>query len=120
MLPVPRPLSAIRGPIEALLADPAHAAIEQHYVSAVLTDRARPLDALRRLQQRFPHAVTLEWQPDGGRVTAAPPLAAVTRRDDAEVAASFVEYVRNTAAEPDERELLSAAFEAQRVAEAAG
>jgi exonuclease SbcD len=120
MLPVPRPLSAIRGRIEHLLTDPRYSEAEQHYVSAVLTDPARPLDALRRLQRRFPHAVTLEWQPEGGLVSAAPPLAAVTRRDDAEVAASFVEYVRNTAAEPDERELLSAAFEARRIAEAAG
>jgi exonuclease SbcD len=120
MLPVPRPLSVIRGPIGELLTDPCYGEAEDHYVSAVLTDPARPLDALRRLQRRFAFAVTLEWQPEGGRSTQAPPLASVTRRDDAEVAASFVEYVRNTAAEPDERELLAAAFEAQRVTEAAG
>ncbi|MCW2501825.1 MAG: Exodeoxyribonuclease subunit [Actinomycetia bacterium] len=118
-LPIPRALSSLTGTLEGLLSDPEHAFAEDHYVAAVLTDPARPLDALRRLQTRFPHAVTLEWQPLGGRPESGPPLAAVTRRDDTEVAVSFVSYVRNTGADQSERDLLGAAFEAQRVAEAA-
>ena len=49
--------------------DPAHADVEDHYLSVTLTDRVRPVDAMRRLRERFPHAVHLDWQPEGG----APP-----------------------------------------------
>jgi exonuclease SbcD len=117
-LPVPRPLATITGPIEGLLADPALADVEQHYLAVVLTDVERPLDALRRLQERFPHAVTLDWQPAGGRPEAAAPVA-VRGRPDAEVAGAFVEYVRNSPAAEQERELLEAAFSAVRQLEAA-
>jgi exonuclease SbcD len=118
-LPVPRPLSTLRGHLEELLADPAHVDVEEHYLAVVLTDPARPLDALRRLQRRFPHAVTLEWQPEGGRVDLMVPRMTAGRTDDVDVAAGFVSYVRNTAVELDERELLQSAFAAQRMAEAA-
>src|SRR5690606_6881623 len=56
-LPVIRELTRLEGELDDLLADPAHAAVEEHYVSAVLTDAIRPLDAMRRLQERFPYAV---------------------------------------------------------------
>jgi exonuclease SbcD len=117
-LPVPRPLAVLTGELEELLGDPAHGGHEEHYLAIVLTDRVRPLDALRRLQERFPHAVTLEWQPLGGRPATEAPI--VTRgRSDAEVAAAFVEYVRNAPAEEPELELLESAFTAARLVEAA-
>src|SRR5690606_25328628 len=47
-LPVIRELTRLEGELDDLLADPAHAAVEEHYVSAVLTDAIRPLDAMRR------------------------------------------------------------------------
>ena len=40
---------------------PAHAGVEEHFVSARLTDPVRPADPMRRLQARFPHCVHLEW-----------------------------------------------------------
>jgi exonuclease SbcD len=119
-LPVPRLLATLRGRLDALLTDPAHTAVEAHYLAAVLTDPARPLEPMRRLQARFPHAVALEWQPEGGRPDGpAPPRVAAGERNDVEVAAGFVEYVRNTPPEPAERALLEAAFGALRVAESA-
>jgi exonuclease SbcD len=117
-LPVPRPLATLRGRLDALLADPAHTGVEDHYLTVTLTDPARPLEPMRRLRERFPHAVALEWEPDGGRPAGeAPPRVGTGERDDVAVAAGFVEYVRNTPAEPAELALLEAAFGAVRAAE---
>lgn len=93
-LPVPRGLSELAGTLEQLLTDPAHTGAEQHYVSVVLTDEVRPLEAMRRVQVRFPHAVHLEWRRPGGE---APLRYAdkVRGRSDAEVVTSFLTDVRS-------------------------
>lgn len=102
-LPVPRRLATVQGEIEDLLADPKHAEIEDCYVSARLTDEVRPLDAMRRLQQRFPYAVHMEWQPADGRATATLRYSeAVRGRSDQELASGFVADCRG--AEPTESE----------------
>ncbi|APA95916.1 exonuclease SbcCD subunit D [Nocardia seriolae] len=92
-LPVVRGLSQLVGPLDDLLESPDHAAAEADYVSATLTDEARPVDALRRLRERFPHAVHVEWQrPDGN-----PELRYRERvhgRRDTEIAQSFLADVR--------------------------
>lgn len=102
MLPVPRPLAKITGRLDDLLVDPDHDAVQDHYLSVTLTDRVRPVDALRRLQVRFPHAVHMEWQPEGGRSGGALRYSeAVRGRSDHEVACCFVADARD---EPNERE----------------
>ncbi|WP_024800040.1 exonuclease SbcCD subunit D [Nocardia sp. BMG51109] len=92
-LPRVRGLSRLSGTLEELLADPAHAAAEDDYVSAALTDHARPVDALRRLRTRFPHAVHVDWErPEGD-----PELRyreRVQGRRDTDVARSFLADVR--------------------------
>ncbi len=92
-LPVVRGLSQLTGTLENLLTAPEHAAAENDYVSATLIDQARPVDALRRLRDRFPHAVHVEWmRPDGN-----PELRYRERvhgRRDTEVAHSFLTDVR--------------------------
>ncbi|TCO58545.1 exonuclease SbcCD subunit D [Actinocrispum wychmicini] len=102
MLPVPRPLAKITGRLDDLLVDPDHDTVQDHYLSVTLTDRVRPVDALRRLQVRFPHAVHMEWQPEGGRAGGAVRYSeAVRGRSDHEVACCFVTDARD---EPNERE----------------
>ena len=65
-LPVVRGLKQLTGTVQQLLEDDAFRDAEDCYVSAVLTDPERPVDAMRALQTRFPFAVHLEWQrPDG-------------------------------------------------------
>ncbi|MBF6174416.1 exonuclease SbcCD subunit D [Nocardia blacklockiae] len=100
-LPEVRGLSQLTGTLEDLLADPAHAAAEDDYVSATLTDHARPVDALRRLRTRFRHAVHVEWvRPEGN-----PELRyreRVQGRRDTDVARSFLADVRG---EPSPGEL---------------
>ncbi|WP_067667815.1 exonuclease SbcCD subunit D [Nocardia miyunensis] len=119
-LPRVRGLTQLTGELEELLDDPAHAEAEEHYVSANLTDHARPVDALRRLRQRFPHAVHVEWiRPEGN-----PDLRYRERvhgRRDTEVAHSFLADVRR---EPTDTEMawltraLAAATAEREVAEA--
>ncbi|MFQ6392120.1 exonuclease SbcCD subunit D [Nocardia sp. KC 131] len=88
-----RGLSRLTGTLDELLTDPVHAAAEDHYVSATLTDHARPVDAMRKLHDRFPHAVHVEWsRPEGN-----PELhyrERVHGRRDTEVAQSFLSDVR--------------------------
>ncbi len=100
-LPLVRGLSRLNGTLDELLESAAYAACESHYISAVLTDEVRPVDAMRRLQTRFPHAVHIEWQPPGGR----PDLAyreRVEGRSDLDIARNFLTDVHT---EPSEAEL---------------
>jgi exonuclease SbcD len=118
MLPVPRPLAKIAGLLGDLLADPSHDDVRDHYLSVVLTDRVRPVDALRRLQERFPHAVHMEWQPAGGRHGEALRYSeAVRGRTDHEVACCFLADVRGDEPNDRERAWLGDALEAVYAAE---
>ncbi|MCP2291148.1 exonuclease SbcCD subunit D [Nocardia amikacinitolerans] len=120
-LPVVRGLSRLTGTLEELLADPAHEAAVDHYVSATLVDQARPIDALRKLRERFPHAVHVEWvRPDGN-----PELRYRERvhgRRDTEVAQSFLTDVRGAPSAGEmqwiERALAAAVAEPERVSAA--
>ncbi|WP_127782202.1 exonuclease SbcCD subunit D [Rhodococcus sp. X156] len=109
-LPVVHGLSQLQGTLPELLNDPAHAAAEEHYVSAVLTDEVRPLDAMRQLQKRFPRAVHLEWCRPGGQ-PAMRYAERVRGRSDADVAHSFLTDVRAAPAAA-EAHLLERAFAA--------
>lgn len=117
-MPVPRPLATVSGRLEDLLAEAGYAELEDHYLSATLTDDVRPLDAMRRLQKRFPHAVHLEWKPASGRATAPLRYAeAVRGRDDATLARSFVADCRGSEPDDSEIELLREALRAVDTAE---
>lgn len=92
-LPLVRGLSRLSGTLDELLSDAAYSEAEEHYVSATLTDYARPVDAMRKLRERFPHTVHVEWsRPEGN-----PELSYRERvhgRRDTEVAQSFLTDVR--------------------------
>ena len=109
-LPVPRPLSELRGTLEELLTDVRFTDQQQHWVKAIVTDQVRPLDGMRQLHDRFPHCVALEHRPD---VTVTPDEASygdrIRSKTDPEIIAGFLEYVRNGVG--------PSAFEAQLVAE---
>jgi exonuclease SbcD len=106
-LPTPRPLTVLTGTLDELLADPAHTAVEEHFVSARLTDDVRPSDPMRQLQARFPHCVHLEWTGSAGGGDGRSYQERLRGRDDLEVAGEFVTHVRNGVGMSDaERELL--------------
>ena len=56
------------------------------FVSAMVTDLACPVGAMATLQRRFPHAVELSWQPEGGLLDLGGTYASrVAEADDLEV-----------------------------------
>jgi exonuclease SbcD len=117
--PSARRLSTVRGTLDGLLAASDFAALEDDFLSVVLTDPARPEDAMVRLRRRFPHVLVLDWQPEGGAADDRTYRARVRGRSDAEVTEGFVAHVRRTAATEAERVLLAEALHAGAQAEVA-
>lgn len=115
--PVPRRLIALRGTLDELLADPAHRAHEDAWVQATVTDPMRPTDAMARLRGRFPHAVVLEFDPQGAHVASGRYAERLRGLDDGELVAAFVRDVRGVEASTEELALVEDALTAGRVAE---
>ena len=110
-LPVPRPLAMLRGELAELLEDPEYDGLTEHFLSFTVTDRVRPIDAMRKLRERFPHAVHMDWQPEGGHDGAALKYAeAVRGRSDVEITRSFLEDCRGSAPSESEERLVLAAL----------
>lgn len=117
-LPVPRKLATLRGELDELLSSPTAEDSVDCYLSVTLTDRVRPLDAMRRLQRRFPYAVRMDWEPEGGRPTEALRYTKVGNgRDDQQVTEDFLVHCRHSEPSDAERALLGEAFGAVRRAE---
>ncbi|GHB27131.1 nuclease SbcCD subunit D [Streptomyces viridiviolaceus] len=118
--PVPRPLARLRGTLEELLADPELARHEEAWVEATLTDPVRPADPMARLTERFPHTLSLvfdpERAPDDPAVSYARRLAG---RSEQQIAEDFVTHVRGAGPDDHERAVLRDAFDAVRAEETA-
>jgi exonuclease SbcD len=110
--PVYRRLRALRGRLADLLASREHDDAEGDFLAVTLTDPARPDAAMDRLRRRFPHVLTLAFEPDGVVRSEESYGARVRGKDDLEVAAEFIRHVRNTEPTAGERDLLAAAFAA--------
>ncbi|WP_329170819.1 exonuclease SbcCD subunit D [Streptomyces decoyicus] len=115
--PVPRPLARIRGPLEQLLDDPEPGRHEESWVEATLTDTARPHEPMARLARRFPHIVSLVFDPDEGPTRSLASYAQRLRgRSDQEIAEDFVEHVRSgRVVDEQERDELRSAIDEVRV-----
>lgn len=117
--PVPRPLARLRGALEELLDDPALAPHEQSFVEATLTDPVRPAEPMARLTERFPHTLSLVFEPERTGEDAVASYAQRLRgRDDHQIAEDFVAHVRGGSGPDDlERTVLRGAFDDVRVDE---
>lgn len=118
-LPTPRAAARLEGTLSELLANPAPGDVAA-WVEVVLTDDQLPRDAMRTLQEVYPHAVTLRHEPanraDHGTADYA---ARVEGKTEAQVIEEFLTYVRNGAgATAAENALLTAALDAVDQAEA--
>ncbi|WP_239346191.1 exonuclease SbcCD subunit D [Frankia sp. Cj5] len=118
-IPVPlyRSLARLRGTLADLMTSAVYEAHTGDFVSVVLTDPVRPMDAMTTLQRRFPHALTLSHEPvAGGAADGLNYRQRIRGRTDLAVAEAFLTHVR---AEPDERErsLLRAALDDARLSE---
>jgi exonuclease SbcD len=108
-LPVPRALSTITGTLESLLTDPAHDAVRDDWIQAILTDPVRQQDAMPRLRERFPHVARLEHRPEGERPADARSYGERTSGlPDAQLIAGFLEHVRAGAGPSDAESVLVA------------
>ncbi|MEU5212874.1 exonuclease SbcCD subunit D [Streptomyces sp. NPDC020742] len=114
--PVPRPLARVRGPLERLLDDPELARHEDAWVEATLTDAVRPQEPMARLSGRFPHLLSLVFDPDEGPARASASYAQRLRgRSDQEIAEDFVAHVRSgRAADAHEQAELRSAIDEVR------
>lgn len=117
--PVPRVLTQVRGELDALLADPSLSGTEDDWVRAVLTDAAMPLDAMRRLQERWPHCAQVEWAGAVDPRDAAGVRERLQRRSDVEVVDDFLAHVRGEGASDAERVLVADGLARVAAAEAA-
>ncbi|MEU8628947.1 exonuclease SbcCD subunit D [Streptomyces sp. NPDC048669] len=115
--PVPRPLARLRGRLDTLLDDPALDRHELSWVEATLTDPVRPAEPMARLAERFPHTVSLAFEPE--RAPEDPRTSYAERlrgRDDQSIAEDFVAHVRGGyGTDEPERTVLRGAFDHVRV-----
>ncbi len=109
--PVPRPLARLRGTLEDLLADPALSEHEGSWVEATLTDPVRPVQAMDRLRDRFPHALMLAFD-SGPSVSGLAPVVPAATRTDHDIAREFVTDMRGAAPTEEETALLHRAIDA--------
>ncbi|MGE4427434.1 MAG: exonuclease SbcCD subunit D [Solirubrobacteraceae bacterium] len=114
-LPTWRPTAELRGRLDELLEDPAHAGLTDHWLRVTLTDTERPAIPMERLRARFPHVLVLDHEPEGVRErTRTDYVTRVRGASDLEVAMRFVDDVRLRAVDDAERALLDRAAVAAR------
>jgi exonuclease SbcD len=108
--PVPRRLGRIRGQLADLLVDPDLADHEDSWLQVTLTDDLRPERAMDRLLERFPHTLSLLFEPSHPPASTTP-MASFSGRSDHLIALDFVEAVRGVPADREESALLQVAVE---------
>lgn len=123
-VPPYRPVATLRGELEHLLEDPAHAHAEQAWVQVTLTDADRPARAMERVRSRFPGCLQLLFdgdRPTGDRRSYAERVAG---RGDVDLCCDFLDHVRERPADEGERALLheavAGAAAARRIRDAEG
>jgi len=114
-LPVVRPLAVLTGSLADVLV--GYPELREHYVSVVLTDPIRPLEAMRRLRERFPFALKMSWEPAGRTLTKAVSSLASGTLTDVQVMAEFLLECRGDLATPAEQSLIDMALAADRAIE---
>jgi exonuclease SbcD len=116
--PVPRALARLRGRLADLLADPELTPYEEAWVEATLTDPVRPDEPMARLTERFPHTLSLVFDPE--RAPDEPGVSYARRladRSDQQIAEDFVTHVRGAGPDDHEQDVLRDAFDAVRADE---
>ena len=117
--PVPRRVARIRGRLDHLLTAPEWDPFTGCWLQVTLTDPVRPREAMDRLRSRFPHTLTLAFEPDGGQVPDGRTWTERTRhRGATQIALDFVAEVRGEPADAEESAVLRAALEHAQRAEA--
>lgn len=101
-LGVGRRLRTLRGKLDDLLGNSDFADAEQDRVRVQLTDSELPLQAMPRLQTRFPHAVALEHDPEGRTAPGRGAVADAVRSAETALDLASRFWVDQHGAEPSE------------------
>lgn len=115
-LPVPRPLTELRGSLEHLQSSDTDHAVD-HWVKAIVTDPALPLDLQATLRARFPHVLHIAHEPVGPAAGTDVPVVSETM-SPAAVTADFVEFVTHQAPDQIELDVIDDACSCVRAVEA--
>ena len=113
--PVPRRLAVLRGGLEGLLDLPDDPRLRDSWLAVTLTDRQRPRLAMEQLRRRFPHTLTLAFEPEGAAQRLGPVVPRVRGRSDLDIALGFVQEVREREASSEEELLLQLACDSCRI-----
>jgi exonuclease SbcD len=117
-VPVYQRLTILRGKLDDLLTRLEYNEHLGDLVAAVLTDQARPVDAMAALRRRFPYTLQLRHEPENPAARDTRTFTERTRgRDDLDVATDFVGFARGTPATETERALLADGLTSARRAE---
>ena len=119
--PVPRPLRQVRGRLDDLLrrAGADLAGLADAWVKVVLTDPVRPASPMERLRERWPHTLSLDFDPDGGLVSPEADLRALARESDpVRICELFTEFAGGAPPDSAEQKVLREAVEAAQFSEA--
>ncbi|MDO5501968.1 MAG: exonuclease SbcCD subunit D [Actinomycetia bacterium] len=109
--PVRRRLATLRGEIDDLLSSREFTFAEDAWCQVTLTDAQRPMAAMDRLRERFPHALELRFEPEGVVPMRTTYSSRTAQRSDLDVCCDFLEHVRvGAAASEEERALFDEAL----------
>lgn len=110
--PVERPVARLRGILSELLSDPDLAPAEHAWCEVVLTDATHPSGAMERVRRRFPHTLSLQFEPAVTTLDEHRGYADRVRdRSEFEVCCGFLAHVRGgTPPVEEETALLRAAL----------
>jgi exonuclease SbcD len=116
-IPQPRRMATLRGRLDDVLDDPAHAVHEDSWVRVTITDRVRPDSLMDRVKSRFPHALQVFHEPDGAIDRGRGGTTVVSERDPRELGSDFIAYVTKTEASDTEVDVFATGYEAALAAE---
>jgi exonuclease SbcD len=107
-VPVGRPVVTLTGTLDELVTDATLDRWHDYWVAARLTDDTVRTQPMERLRERFPHAVSLRYQPTGeGSATAhGVDGATLEERPAEEVVVEFLTELRGREPVPSERALV--------------
>lgn len=106
-------MASLRGHLADLLADPTLRSAEKAFCQVVLTDPHRPHAPMERLRQRFPHTLSLSFEPDGRQPEPIAPSRRLALSDE-DLCLAFFDSVRSHRLSADEARYVRQAVEAVR------
>ncbi|WP_129658822.1 exonuclease SbcCD subunit D [Rothia halotolerans] len=103
------PLAQLRGSLEELLQDPAHAWAEESLCQVTLTDAERPAHPMERLRARFPQTLELAFSGLRTQTEVSYSRRMAAARTPGEACEAFYDRVRGRMLDEEEQTVLEAA-----------